>query len=146
VLFGAGRLAWFQGELARANTLLEESLTLYRELGDAAGAAYALLVLGRTAVSQGDLRQGAKLVEESLALFRQQGNMWGIARALIILGDMALFESDVDCATSKFWKSLDISQILGDVQRVSPWHCSTWDAQRTSGETMSARIRCWRKA
>jgi catechol 2,3-dioxygenase-like lactoylglutathione lyase family enzyme len=59
VLVGAGRLAWFQGELARANTLLEESLTLYQALGDDAGAAFALLVLGRIAVSQGDRGRGS---------------------------------------------------------------------------------------
>ncbi|MDQ5827680.1 MAG: NB-ARC domain-containing protein, partial [Chloroflexota bacterium] len=91
VLVGAGRLAWFQGELARANSLLKESLSLYQDLGDDAGAAFALLVLGRTAVSQGDRGRGQTLVEESLALFRQQGNMWGIARAIIVLGDAALF-------------------------------------------------------
>ena len=119
VLVGAGRLAWFQGELARANTLLKESLSLYQDLGDDAGAAFALLVLGRTAVSQGDRRRGGTLVEESLALFRQQGNVWGIARALIVLGDEALFEGDVDRATAKFQKSLDISRDLGDVEGIA---------------------------
>jgi predicted ATPase/DNA-binding XRE family transcriptional regulator len=74
VLVGAGRLAWFQGEFARVNTLVEESLTLYQSLGDDEGAAFALLVLGRTAVSQGNRARGETLVEESLALFRQQGN------------------------------------------------------------------------
>ena len=119
VLVGAGRLAWFQGELARANTLLKETLTLYRNLGDDAGAAFALLVLGRTAISQGDLRQGITLVEESLTLFRQQRNMWGIARALIVLGDGALFEGDVDRATAKFQKSLGIAQDLEDAEGIA---------------------------
>jgi hypothetical protein len=75
VLVGAGHLAWFQGKLARANTLAEESLALYRDLRDDAGAAFALLVLGRTAVSRGKRARGETLVEESLALFRQHGNM-----------------------------------------------------------------------
>jgi predicted ATPase len=119
VLVGAGRLAWFQGELARANTLLEESLALYQDLGDVAGAAFSRLVLGRTAVSQGDRRRGETLVEESLAFFRQQENMWGIARALIILGDRTLFEGDVDRATAKFQKSLDISQDLEDAEGIA---------------------------
>ena len=119
VLFGAGRLAWFQGELARANTLLEESLALYQGLGDDAGAAYALLFLGRTAISQGDRGRGAILVEESLALFRQQGNMWGIARTLIVLGDGALFEGGVERAKAKFQKSLDISQDLEDAEGIA---------------------------
>jgi len=119
VLLSAGRLAWFQGELARANTLLEESLTLYRNLGDDAGAAFAFLVLGRTAVSQGDGGRGAALVEESLALFRQQGNRWGVARALIILGDRARFEADVDRATAKFQESLAICKDLEDTEGIA---------------------------
>ena len=116
VLFGAGQLAWFQGELARANTLLEESLTLYRDLADDTGAAYALLFLGRTAISQGGYRQGATLVEESLALFRQQGNMWGSAWALIVLGAGALSEGNVDWAAAKFEESLALYQNLENAQ------------------------------
>ncbi|MDQ3862246.1 MAG: tetratricopeptide repeat protein [Actinomycetota bacterium] len=116
VLFGAGQLAWFQGELARANRLLEESLTLYQDLADDAGAAYALLFLGRTAISQGDHRRGTTLVEESLALFRQQENMWGVAWALVVLGAGALSEGNVDWAAAKFEESLALYQKLENVQ------------------------------
>jgi tetratricopeptide (TPR) repeat protein len=119
VLVGAGRLAWFQGELRRGNALLEESLTLFRDLGDDAGAAFTLLVLGRIAVSQGDRKRGALLVEESLASFRQQGNEWGIARALIVLGDVALFEDEVARATANFQRSLKISRDLEDAEGIA---------------------------
>jgi predicted ATPase len=119
VLVGAGRLAWFQGELGRGTALLEESLALYRDLGDDAGTAFALLVLGRIAVSKGDRKRGAALVEESLALFGQQGNEWGIARALIVLGDVALFEDEVDRAMINFQRSLYISRDLEDAEGVA---------------------------
>jgi predicted ATPase/DNA-binding XRE family transcriptional regulator len=119
VLVGAGRLAWFQGEFARGNTLAEESLALYQDLGDDAGAAFALLVLGRTAVSQGNLVRGETLVEESLTLFRQQGNTWGIARASIVLADAALFEGDIDRATDFVQKALDIARDLEDAEGVA---------------------------
>jgi predicted ATPase len=119
VLVGAGRLAWFQGEFARVNSLVEESLTLYQDLGDDEGAAFALLVLGRTAVSQGNRAMGETLVEESLALFRQHRNTWGIARAFIVLGDGALFEGDVDRAMSRFQTALDIARDLEDAEGVA---------------------------
>jgi predicted ATPase/DNA-binding XRE family transcriptional regulator len=119
VLVGAARLAWFQGELSRGNTLLEESLDLYRNLGDDAGIAFALLVLGRIAVSRGDQKRGASLAEESLASFRQQGNEWGIARALIVLGDSALFEHEVDHAKAKFQESLELSRDLDDAEGIA---------------------------
>jgi len=119
VLVGAGRLAWFQGELRRGNLLLEESLALHRDLGDDAGTAFTLLVLGRIAVTQGDRKRGVPLVEESLALFRQQGNEWSIARALIVLGDAALFEDEVDRATTNFQRSLDISRDLEDAEGIA---------------------------
>jgi predicted ATPase/DNA-binding XRE family transcriptional regulator len=119
VLVSAGRLAWFQGELVRSNTLLEESLTLYQDLEDDAGVAWALLCLGRTEISRGNRRRGEALVEESLALLRQQGNMWAIARALIVLGAGALFEDDVERATDKFRESLSICQDLENAEGVA---------------------------
>jgi predicted ATPase/DNA-binding XRE family transcriptional regulator len=119
VLVSAGRLAWFQGEFARVNSLVEESLTLYRQLGDDEGAAFALLVLGRTAVSQGDLARGETLVEESLGLFRQQGNRWGTARAFIVLGDKRLFEGTVERAESRFRTGLEIARDLEDAEGVA---------------------------
>ena len=119
VLVSAGRLAWFQGEFARVNTLVEESLTLYRQLGDDAGAAFALLVLGRTAVSQGNLVRGQTLVEESLGLFRQLGNRWGIARAFIVLGDRNLFEGVVAKGESRFRTGLEIARDLQDAEGVA---------------------------
>jgi predicted ATPase/DNA-binding XRE family transcriptional regulator len=119
VLVGAGRLAWFQGEFARVNKLVEDSLTLYRHLGDDAGAAFALLVLGRTAVSQGDLVRGERLVEESLELFHQQGNRWGFARAFIVLGDSNLFAGAVERAESRFRTGLEIARELEDAEGVA---------------------------
>ncbi len=119
VLVGAGRLAWFQGELARSKKLLEESLTLYQDLGDDAGAAWALLCLGRTEISRGNRGRGGTLVEKSLALLRQQGNVWGITRALIVLGAGALFEDDVDSAIAKFQESLAICQDLEDAEGIA---------------------------
>jgi predicted ATPase/DNA-binding XRE family transcriptional regulator len=119
VLVGAGRLAWFQGELKRGSALLEESLALYRGLDDDTGVAFTLLVLGRIAVSQGDRKRGATLVEESLASLRQQANAWGIARALIVLGDVALFEHEVDRAVARFQRSLEISRDLDDAEGIA---------------------------
>ena len=119
VLVGAGRLDWFQGELARSKVLLEESLTLYQDLGDDAGAAWALLCLGRTEISRGNHGRGEALVEESLALLRQQGNLWEISRALLALGAGALFEDDVDRATAKFEESLAICQDLENAEGIA---------------------------
>ncbi|MBA2713947.1 MAG: AAA family ATPase, partial [Rubrobacteraceae bacterium] len=119
LLVGAGRLAWFQGEFARVDALVEEGLALYRDLGDDAGVAFALLILGRTAVSQGNRVRGETLTEESLASFYQQENTWGIVRAFIVLGDGALFEGDVDRAVPRFQKALEMARDLEDAEGVA---------------------------
>ena len=116
VLVSAGRLAWFQGELARSLRLLEDSLSLYQQLGDAAGAAWARLCLGRTELSRGNRGRGHALVEESLVLLRYQGNEWGMARALIVLGAGALFAADVEGATARFQEALAICHELEDAE------------------------------
>ena len=65
-LFGAGSLAQNQEDHARAHALYEESLALFRELGDARYVAFILFFLGGTAMEQGDPERARVLYEESL--------------------------------------------------------------------------------
>src|SRR5581483_8816192 len=84
-LSAAGNLAVYQGEAAAGQTLLEESLALFQELGDSWGIAYAMLNLGASYRLQGDLGQAERLVEQSLASFRSLGDRWAIGWALRFL-------------------------------------------------------------
>jgi predicted ATPase len=81
-LIGAGVLAADQGDYTRARALHEESLTIWRSLGDPSSAAEALNNLGSVVQQQGDYGAARLLHEESLALWRAQGEVRGIARAL----------------------------------------------------------------
>lgn len=50
----AGWIVLWQGDYERAMTLLEEGLTLLKDLGDRAGMANSLFHLGHVAIHQGD--------------------------------------------------------------------------------------------
>jgi transposase len=78
-LYRAGELAYAQGDYGAAVALLEESLSLYRELGDKWGMACVLRGLGNTLSYRGDPDLAEPLRYESLALFREIGDSWGIA-------------------------------------------------------------------
>ncbi len=85
----AASLAGWQGDLAGAHALAEESLALCRELGDRRGEAAALHSLGIVACLQDDYVTGRPLVLESLALHRELGDEQGQASALLDLGSLA---------------------------------------------------------
>src|SRR3712207_9408820 len=68
VLFGAGGLAWSQGDLASARAHHEGSLSLRRELGDGQGIAASLNSLAIVAHLQGDHDWARDLYGESLRL------------------------------------------------------------------------------
>ena len=82
----AARLADKQGDYTRTAALAEESLSLFRELGDKRGAASALNILGRAAMRQGDYARARALHEEGLALCRECGDTSGLAASLNNLG------------------------------------------------------------
>jgi tetratricopeptide (TPR) repeat protein len=85
----AGNLVSWQGDLARAYTLIEQSLEIYRGLGDRSGEAYCLDALGSTICLMDDYATGIPLVQESLRLYRQLGDQQGTATALLDLGGIA---------------------------------------------------------
>ena len=113
-LNGAGTLAAYQGDFAPARALLEESLAIMRELGNADGIARSLNSLGNVATDQGDVAAARALLEESLAIMRELGNANGIARSLNNLGNVANDQGDFASARALLEESLAIMRELED--------------------------------
>jgi predicted ATPase/class 3 adenylate cyclase len=102
-----------QGALTLARQLAEESLALYRALGDREGIASSLLTLGSVTAGLGDYAAGRSLLEQSVALLRELGLRPGLALALTTLGAIV---SDRDAAQGRLVleESLAIGRSLGD--------------------------------
>ncbi len=118
-LDAASALATEQGDHQRAATLSEESLRLYRRLGDRRGAATATNILGSVALRQGDYRRATALYEECLAARRELDDPRGTATALNNLGIVARYEGDHQRAASLHEESLAIKRTLGDARGIA---------------------------
>jgi predicted ATPase/transcriptional regulator with XRE-family HTH domain len=97
-LNGAGLLASIQGDPSAANLYLQESLRLFRELGDRMGEAWVLNHLGQTLNLSGQQAQAGPVFEASLQLFRALGDNLHSAWVLINLGEASLQDGQVDRA------------------------------------------------
>ena len=95
-LTGLGQLAYRQGAFDGAKRAFEESLELYRELGDPTGIARAIGELGSVAYSEGDYDRAAALYEESAELFRRAGDRSRLASVLANLGAIANVQRDYE--------------------------------------------------
>lgn len=118
-LYGAGFLAWRQGEFPQALALGRESLDASRALGDRLGMGSAISLLEQVARAQGDHEQAAALTEQSLAMFRQMGDGWGIATSLVILGNAARFRGNYARARDALEESLDVYRKLDDTSGIA---------------------------
>ena len=81
-LFVAGTMACGQGDHRSADLLLEESVALFRELGDGRGVAYALGSAAVVAITEERYEQGIVYSEEATDLFLEVGDKWGAAPML----------------------------------------------------------------
>ncbi len=92
------KVFWAAGEitenLAEQRALFEESLHLFRALGDKAGIAEVASDLGGLAQMRGDYAQARTYYGEKLALCRERGDRSGEIRSLNRLGHLALDEGD----------------------------------------------------
>jgi tetratricopeptide (TPR) repeat protein len=84
-----GYVALQLGNLDRAARVLEESLEMVREQGDAGPAAHTMNHLTVAALNRGDHPQAARYAEESLALTRQTGHRYAANVALSLLAQIA---------------------------------------------------------
>jgi len=112
-------LAPLPAERQRARASGEESLRLFRELGEAAGEALALSGLGLIASGEGKLELAASLHTESLELARRIEDLATEARAL---GNLAVIELDrehLDHAEDLLRRHLEAVHTLGDLDGIA---------------------------
>jgi len=88
--------------------LFEESLALFRELGDRRGQGMNLMALGYTFFCRGDRVAGQAMFEERLPIVRASDDVEGIAGTLIHLGRDALAHDELERAAMLFEESLAI--------------------------------------
>ena len=104
-----------QEDAVLATALLEEGLSLSRQLGHTLTTGWALNHLGHVAQLQGEYERAARLHEESLAPFDQIGpRHQGTVHAHQSLGETALAQGDAALATTHFVEALVLSRDLGD--------------------------------
>ena len=114
-LYGAGWLAWAQGDNATARSEVEQSVAIFGELEDKRGLAYALTLLGLALVSQGDLAGARSPYMESIGRFREGGgDAWGEAFALYCLGEASGRAGDSAGARLFCEESLAVFEELDD--------------------------------
>ena len=112
-LFGCGFMAMFQGDASTAGARLEESIAIWRELGDKQGLAFSLFTLETVAVAQGDDPMAVSLLEEAHVLLREVGDQSLYALAVMHLGDAALARGDYATARQRYEEGLTVQRGLG---------------------------------
>jgi predicted ATPase/class 3 adenylate cyclase/Tfp pilus assembly protein PilF len=117
-LGGAGFLALQQGDRTAARSLYEESLTIWRQLGDEKGAADALGNLGSVAHAEGQPEAARAFYEESLRLAEGLGHRWGMASSLNNLAILHFDQSEFGEAEACYERALALWEEIGDqIQR-----------------------------
>ncbi len=114
-LFWLGRIARRQMDHVYAPQYCEESIALFRELGDMLGLAHALSACAWALYSKLGYEPAVPLFHESLALFRQLNDRRGIAVSLLNLCHVAFsHEGDYELAVSYLKESRALYQEMND--------------------------------
>jgi LuxR family maltose regulon positive regulatory protein len=135
------RVAQAQGDFETAGRFHQQSLALFRELGNRRGSAFALIDQGNLACAQGRFEAARPLFQESLAIFRATGNRVGIAIALNRLGKVARELGDPGKARELHAESLEIRRQLGD--RVGVAWCLEAFARLAAPDAPRRAARLW---
>jgi predicted ATPase/class 3 adenylate cyclase len=110
-LWGLGSILTLQGDLEQGIPIVEQSLAIYRDIGDPLGQSIAARWLS---LKTNDPEHSKFLLLESLRLSREMGNISGIAVCLNLLADKAIRVGDFSSAIGWLEESKTLHHRLGD--------------------------------
>jgi len=114
-LLGAGMLAHYAADDARAVPWLEQSLALYRTTADSWGLAFTLTILGIVAEDAGDYDRAGALFAEGLVHARAADAPVETGLLLFHLGVVAWGQGDRERAGGLLNEALAVQQASGDL-------------------------------
>jgi predicted ATPase/DNA-binding SARP family transcriptional activator/Tfp pilus assembly protein PilF len=141
VLQRSASLAWRQGDYTSARAVLEESLSISRELDDPRGIAESLGALGYCVLCLGEVDAAGAYLSECLAISRQLGDQWGIAGALGNLGHIALDRGDHETARAFYEEGLAIRREMGNRHGIAASLQNLGTLALARGDATDARAR-----
>ena len=113
LLLVAGTLAQGRSDWEPARGYLEESLELFRRLGDEEGTAYALAGMGLVDLGLRRYERGLALVQESIDCFLEVGQRWAASPMLSFAAAASLSRGDLPRARQLAEKGLSLAREVG---------------------------------
>lgn len=118
---GAGVCAFYRGDFASATTHYEESVRLYRAVGDGYAVTRPLTYLGWMDTYRTDFARARAELEEALTLSRELGDRQAETWATARLGIVAHWAGDSEKAIPLLERALAWSRELGDELGTGWW-------------------------
>jgi non-specific serine/threonine protein kinase len=122
-LFVAGTMADGQADRRSAEPLLEESLGLFKELGNKLGSALALGGIGLVAVSQRQHERGIAFFQEAADLFLELGQEWSASVMLSFLAVAWFRQGDLIRAKRLADQGLELAREISDPAEATSIAC-----------------------
>lgn len=114
MLFGAGRLAYMQGDYAQAHALHSEALAANQSLNDTEGLLMGFNSLAQLAREQGEYTQAQALHQHSLRLAEQLNDEGWAVHTLIYLAQNAIHAGDHEQAERYMAEAIDRDTVPND--------------------------------
>lgn len=109
-------LVQLQGDLVSAGSMLEESVSLWREAGDFSGLSRALNSVANVAYDRGDLKVAEQRYEEALALVEAEGRLVDPVMPIMIKGNLGMVawaQGNLDKAAALLAEALAAARTIG---------------------------------
>ncbi|MCI0397985.1 MAG: tetratricopeptide repeat protein [Chloroflexi bacterium] len=138
-LNGLGGLVWDQGDYATARGCYEESLAIYRQLGNDEGVIRVQPNLAGVFMDQEEYAAARPLYEQSLVMARQLGYWRETATALNNLGLIAKNQGDYAAAHAFHEESLALKRELKDQRGIATSLNNLGELARLQGDDEAAQ-------
>jgi predicted ATPase/class 3 adenylate cyclase len=99
-------------DLFKAQALVEESLDLFKEVGNRRMVAYTRSLLGQILFMMDEISMARSTLEASIGSFRVLKERSAIAEVLIALGRLATLERDYEAAQASYKESWDLLRTI----------------------------------